>query len=314
MGKRIGLLLVLGLVGTAFGQTTVRVGLGYLPDVQFAPFYSAAVEGLYEAEGLEVEFQHGFATELYPLLAQGKLDFVVGDPEDILVLRSQNEAATPFKYVMAMYQQVPNVLFGLESAVTGLDDLAGKSIGMPGLFGSSYTSLQAVLGAAGLSETDVSIQEIGFTQVEAVLNERVDLAMGFINNEPLILRNLGQEVSILNAGDYNPSVGNGVITTDGLIAENPALVSSFVQASQRGLALVLNDSETAFEASKTYVENLDAERMDVLNASAELYVSSYTTEHGVGAFDSEQFVNSLDFSKSQRARRRRFSARRLLQF
>ena len=236
MGKRIGLLLVLGLVGTAFGQTTVRVGLGYLPDVQFAPFYSAAVEGLYEAEGLEVEFQHGFATELYPLLAQGKLDFVVGDPEDILVLRSQNEAATPFKYVMAMYQQVPNVLFGLESAVTGLDDLAGKSIGMPGLFGSSYTSLQAVLGAAGLSETDVSIQEIGFTQVEAVLNERVDLAMGFINNEPLILRNLGQEVSILNAGDYNPSVGNGVITTDGLIAENPALVSSFVQASQRGLS------------------------------------------------------------------------------
>jgi NitT/TauT family transport system substrate-binding protein len=92
----------------------VRVGLGYLPDVQFAPFYVGVVEKLYEAQGLEVEFQHGFVTELYPLLAQGQLDFVVGDAEDVIALRAQEENAVDFKYLMAMYQQVPTALFSLK--------------------------------------------------------------------------------------------------------------------------------------------------------------------------------------------------------
>ena len=297
MAKRIALSLVVFLVvSLSSAQTSVRVGLGYIPDVQFAPFYAAAVEGLYEAEGLEVSFQHGFTSELYPLLEQGNLDFVVGDAEDIVMLRSQNEI--PFKYVMAMYQRVPTVLFGLESAVDGLESLRGKTIGMPALSGSSYTSLQAVLAAADLSEEDVTIQEIGFTQVEAVLSERVDMAMGFVNNEPLILGNMGQEVSTLAAGEYNPSVGNGVITTDALIADNPELVRQFVQASQRGLALVLNEPELAFEASKTYVENQGDERLDVLLTSAELYVSDYTRENGLGAFDPERFAATLEFLSS----------------
>lgn len=270
------------------------MGLGYLPDVQFAPFYSAAVEGLYEAEGLEVTFQHGFVTELYPLLAQGKLDFVVGDAEDVIALRAQNEAATPFKYIMAMYQQVPSVLFALGNEDLQLDTLAGRTIGMPGLFGSSYTSLQAVLQAAGLSETDIVIEEIGFTQLEAVLSKRVDLAMGFVNNEPIILRQQGQTVTTLPAGQYNPSAGNGIITTDTMLEQNADLARRFVAASQRGLALVIDTPDLAFEASKSYVENLDDDRMEVLAASADLYQSDYTKTNGIGTFNPEGFSKTLE--------------------
>lgn len=279
---------------------SLRVGLGYLPDVQFAPFYLGVMGGLYEEAGLEVEFQHGFVTELYPLLAQGKLDFVVGDAEDIILLRSQDEEGAAFKYLMALYQNVPNALFSLEDAeITDITDLAGKRVGIPGLFGTSYTSLQAILQAANLSEDDIILEQIGFTQVEAVLSGRVDVAMGFINNEPIVLEAQGLAVNVIPAGDYNPSAGNGVVTTETMLA-NPDLVQRFVQASQRAMALTVREPELAFEAAHAYVENMGDDRMAVLLTSADLYTSELTDENGIGYTDLAGWEATLELLKANR--------------
>ncbi|RDI96739.1 ABC transporter substrate-binding protein [Meiothermus sp. QL-1] len=275
----------------------VRVGLGYLPDVQFAPFYLGVVEGLYAQRGLEVEFQHGFVTELYPLLAQGRLDFVVGDAEDVIVLRAQNPQATPFKYVMAMYQSVPNAIFSLaEKNIRSVRDLRGKTLGMPGMFGVSLTSLQAMLRAAGLKESDLRIVQIGFTQAEAVVSGRVDAAMGFINNEPVFLQARGVRLNVIPAGPYNKSPGNGVITTDRVL-ENPELVRRFLAASQEGLARTLADPRRGFEAARRYVPNLGEERMAVLRASVRLYQSPYTRRMGLGFSSPEAWASSLNLLK-----------------
>ena len=269
------------------------MGLGYLPDVQFAPFYLGAVAGLYEAQGLSVEFQHGFVTELYPLLAQGKLDFVVGDAEDVISLRSQDPEGTPFVYLMALYQRVPNALFSLSAQnIKTPADLRGKTVGMPGLFGSSYTSLQAVLEAAGLTEGDVTIEQIGFTQAEAVLSGRVDVAMGFMNNEPIVLRARGVDVNVVPAGPYNPSAGSGVVTTDEVL-ENESLVRRFLAASQEALARTLSSPEEAFGASATYIENLGADRLEVLEASLPLYTSPTTQADGLGYTDPAGWEKTL---------------------
>jgi NitT/TauT family transport system substrate-binding protein len=272
----------------------VRVGLGYLPDVQFAPFYVGVVEKLYEAQGLEVEFQHGFVTELYPLLAQGQLDFVVGDAEDVIALRAQEENAVAFKYLLAMYQHVPNALFSLsEKGINTISDLKGKTLGIPGLFGSSYTSLQATLQAAGLTEQDLKIEQIGFTQLEAVMSGRVDVAMGFINNEPIILKNQGADINVISAGDYNPSTGNGVITTDAML-ENEDLVRRFLKATQEAMMLTIEDPNKAFEASKVYVQNLGEDRLEVLLTSIALYSSDATKEYGLGYSSPEGWQKTLE--------------------
>ena len=287
-------LLVVALLGSVVSAQGVRVGLGYLPDVQFAPFYLAEVEGFYEEQGLEVEFQHGFVTELYPLLAQGKLDFVVGDAEDVIALRTQDEQGAPFKYIMALYQRVPNVLFAkADAGITSLEDLAGKTVGMPGLFGTSYTSLQAILEEAGLQESDLRVEQIGFTQVEAVLSDRVDVAMGFVNNEPVILRQQGVEVSEIPAGAYNPSAGNGVVTTDGVL-EDEELVRRFLSATQAAMARTLENPDAAFEASKTFVDNLGDERREVLTTSLPLYTSEYSDANGIGFTDPAGWEATLE--------------------
>ena len=38
--------------------TPLKVGLGYIPSVQFAPFYLAQQSGAYAAAGLDVELQN----------------------------------------------------------------------------------------------------------------------------------------------------------------------------------------------------------------------------------------------------------------
>lgn len=291
MRKIIVVLAVLLSLGQA---QKVRVGLGYLPDVQFAPFYAGVVEGIYAKRGLEIEFQHGFSSELYPLLAQGKLDFVVADAEDVIALRAQG---TPLKYVLALYQSVPNALFSRqEKNIKRVSDLKGKTIGMPGLFGTSYTSLQAMLRAAGLSESDVKIEQIGFTQAEAIVGNRVDVAMGFINNEPIVLEARGIKLNVIPAGPYNLSPGVGIISTDKVL-ENAELARKFVQASQEAMALSLREPRKAFEAAKKYVQNLGEDRYKVLETSLRLYQSSYSRQNGLGFSNPKGWESSLTLLK-----------------
>ncbi len=293
--KRLTVVL-LAVLSLALAQSPqkVRVGLGYLPDVQFAPFYAGVVEGVYAKAGLEVEFQHGYSSELYPLLAQGKLDFVVADAEDVIALRAQG---TPLKYVMALYQSVPNALFSLsEKNIKSVRDLKGKTVGMPGLFGTSYTSLQAMLRAAGLKESDIKIEQIGFTQAEAVLTKRVDVAMGFINNEPIVLKAKGIALNVIPAGPYNLSPGVGVITTDKML-ENPDLVKRFVQASQEAVVLTLKQPRKAFEASNKYVQNQAEDRYLVLQTSLPLYQSAYSRKNGLGFSNPQGWQSGLSLLK-----------------
>src|SRR4029453_9789155 len=49
----------------------VTIALGYLPDVQFAPFYLALNNGYYKELGLDVTLQNGIAPELIKELGSG---------------------------------------------------------------------------------------------------------------------------------------------------------------------------------------------------------------------------------------------------
>ena len=274
--------LLLGLSSAQTNLTTVRIGLGYIPDVQFAPFYAAQEAGYYKAKGLNVTFQHGFTSELYPLLAAGKLDFVVGDAEDVILLRTKDAKTTPFKYLMSMYQVTPNALLSKrEKNIRKFADIKGKSIGIPGKFGSSWTSLQAILAGANLKETDVKIVEVGFNQLEALTSNRVDAVMGFINNEAVVAESQGIKLNILVAALVNKSPSSGVIAMDDTLKNEP-LVKGFLEASQRGLKLTIENSKQAFDYAKKYVPNMPAERLKVLESSAKLYQSNFSKAKGQG--------------------------------
>jgi NitT/TauT family transport system substrate-binding protein len=70
--------------------TNVSIAFGYIPDIQFSPFYVAQSKGYYKAAGLNVTFQHGFVNDLIGSLALGHETFVFATGDEELVARSKN--------------------------------------------------------------------------------------------------------------------------------------------------------------------------------------------------------------------------------
>ncbi|ADV68495.1 ABC transporter substrate-binding protein [Deinococcus maricopensis] len=284
------LLLAALLAGTASAQQNVTIGLGYLPNVQFAPFYAAQKEGYFRREGLNVTFKHGYVSELMPLLLQGKIDFVVGDAEDAILAHAQG---APVKYVMAMYQRVPVTVFSLGAkGITKPADLRGKTVGIPGAFGSSYFAFQALLDANNLTERDVKLAQIGFTQLDAVRSGRVDAAVGFVNNEPLQLRANGQKVNTLSVNAAYPMVGVGLITTEKNL--QGFLGRKVTRAAQQGVALTVRDPARAFRDSASFIGS-GGGTLDVLKASTPLMTSAFTRANAVGFSDPATWTKAIAF-------------------
>src|SRR5437899_9988480 len=63
----------------------MSIGLGYIPDIQFAPFYIAQSKGYYKAAGLDVTFNHGIVPDLFGSMVAGKNTFVFAGVDELLV-------------------------------------------------------------------------------------------------------------------------------------------------------------------------------------------------------------------------------------
>jgi NitT/TauT family transport system substrate-binding protein len=251
----------------------VTLLLGFRPDVQFAPFYVAQRNGFYADAGLEVTIEHQQAPDVQRLVADGQAEFGVADATDVMIARTQQ---IPIKYVSTLYQSFPVALIGDSSVVpaepSGLD---GMTIGTPGRFGSSWHALLALLDAGGLTEEDVTIREYPqFNQVDGLSNGDVELITGFRNNEPLRLEARGIEIGLLTVDDVVPLPGPGVIVADELLADEPDLVRSFIDATAAAQAAVIADPDLGFAAAEasvpTIAEDPEVARA-VLDATVELW-------------------------------------------
>lgn len=243
--------------GTAQPLEHIRLPMGYIPNVQYAPFYVAAARGYYADEGLEIEFDYSFETDGMALVGANQLPFALVSGEQVLLARAQG---LPVTYVMTWWQQYPVAIASLKSAgIQNPADLRDKRIGVPGLFGASYVGLRALMSAGGLTEEDVTIDSIGYNQVEALVAAKEDAVVVYFNNEPLQLRSQGYELNVMRVADYVHLASNGLVTNETVMAQNPELVRRMIRATLRGLTDTLKDPDTAFELCKKYVEGLEGE-------------------------------------------------------
>jgi NitT/TauT family transport system substrate-binding protein len=243
------------LEATRANLTPIRLPMGYIPSVQFTPFYVAVEKGYYLEEGLDIEFNYSFETDGVALVGAEELQFAVVSGEQVLLARAQE---LPVVYVMAWWQDYPvAVTAKSELGVQTPADLAGKEIGLPGLFGASYIGLRALLNAGGLEEEDVILESIGFNQVEALVADQVEVAVVYANNEPIQLESMGYDIDLVSVADYVALASNGLITNETTITDNPDLVRGIVRATLKGVADTIENPEAAYLVSTKYVEGLD---------------------------------------------------------
>ena len=254
---------------------TLRLTLPFIPNVQFAPVYVALEKGYFNDSGFDVEIEYGNENDAVALVGAGDQYFTVASGEQVLLARSQG---LPVTYVLAWYQKFPVGVASLaEENIVELENLRGKDIGIPGLFGASYIGFRALLAAGGLTEDDVTLLSIGFNQVEAIMTGQVQAGVIYLPNEPVVLRDQGYEVNTMGVSDYLGLVGNGLVTNEMAVEENPEMVQAFVEAFLQGIRDTIDDPYEAYEISKNYVENLGDPDQDVqfqvLETSIELYLT-----------------------------------------
>jgi len=255
----------------------IRLPMGYIPNVQYAPFYVAVEKGYFRQAGIEVEFDYSVEIDGVALVGANNLQFALASGEQVLLARAQG---LPVVYVMAWWQNYPVAVAAKTSSnIRAPADLAGKRIGLPGTFGASYIGLRALLNVAGLKESDVILDSIGFNQVEALATDQEQAVVVYANNEPIQLKARGYEIDVIRVADYVQLASNGLISNEKTIAENPDLGRRLVQATLRGVADVIANPDETYEICKKFVEGLDQadERVqyEILNSSIEFWKTQY---------------------------------------
>ena len=256
----------------------IELGVGFIPNVQFAPFYVGIDKGFFAEEGIDLSLDYGFENDYLKLVGTDTLQFMVGSSDQLVLGQAQG---LPVKYVMNWYTQYPVTIFAkTEAGIVEPADLAGKRIGVPGPFGATYIALRALLDIAGLTESDIQMESIGFTQAAAVSQGLVDAAADYAVNGPVVLAAEGIETTQIALDQYLRIPANGLVTNEKTLANEPELVRAMIRATLKAIAYTLENPDAAFESALKAVPEAGGDNRTANRAVFDASLAYWTPQPG----------------------------------
>ena len=255
-------------------DSRVTIGLTYVPNVQFAPFYLAQSSGYFTDAGVDVTLRHhGESEDLFGALTGGREQIVVAGGDEMLQSRSQG---TDVISVATLYQVYPvTLIVPGGSDIAAPADLAGRTVGVPGEYGETWFGLLAMLREAGLSTDDVTVSSIGYTQQAALTGGHVDAVMGFVNNDVPQFRSTGLDVSAVGIGDV-PLVGISLGTTARMTQQQASALTGVITAVGRAVTEIAADPSLAVDAAAEQIPgSITDDQREIMLQVAEATVPLY---------------------------------------
>lgn len=254
--------LLLSAGASAQSNTPITLFLTFVPNIQFSPVYVGMEKGYFSGNGIGLAIEHGDEPVGVNLIAANQRQFGLISGEQIIAARAN---ALPVISIYQWFQSYPvGIVYADGIGIETVNDLAGRAVGVPGRFGATYSGLTAILGANGMTEADINLQEIGFNAPDVICTGGVEAASVYINNEPLQIAQRAaagdcgdiQSVSVFPVTDYVNMVSNVVMTNEQTITEQPELIQSFVSAFDQSLRDVINNPAEAYLLSVRFIDNL----------------------------------------------------------
>ena len=244
---------------SATGDADVTIGLTYIPNVQFAPVYVADAQGVYNDAGVTATVRHHGSDEgLFTALLAGQEDVVIASGDEAVVAASQGLDLVSIGQYYASYPGT--VIVPADSPIATLADLKGKTIGIPGEYGSSYYATLAAIKAGGLQTSDVTISSIGYTQQAALAAGQVDAVVGFTNNDAVQMRLSGLDIREIPLDDGStPLVAASIVTTREWAQSHPDAARAVVSATTEAMNAIAADPQVALDATAQWDTTLTDE-------------------------------------------------------
>lgn len=271
---------------SATGDADVTIGLTYIPNVQFAPVYVADAQGLYNDAGVTATVRHHGSDEgLFTALLAGQEDVVIASGDEAVVAASQGLDLVSIGQYYASYPGT--VIVPADSPIATLADLKGKTIGIPGEYGSSYYATLAAIKAGGLQTSDVTISSIGYTQQAALAAGQVDAVVGFTNNDAVQMRLSGLDIREIPLDDGStPLVAASIVTTREWAQSHPDAARAVVSATTEAMNAIAADPQIALDATAQWDTTLTDETSlsaanAVLAATVPLWLGDDARSDGV---------------------------------
>lgn len=271
--------------GDTESDDSLTVGLTYIPDVQFFPFYVAVEKGYFEDAGVTVDLRHhGTQEALFTAIATGEEDVVFTSGDEVMSGRDEGVELTS---IATLYSEYPATLIvPADSDIETPEDLEGKTVGIPGEFGGTYFGLLAMIDYYDLQNVDV--QTIGFTQMAALSRGDVDAVIGFINNDAVAMQTQGFDVRTIDLAPEVPLVGPGMAVMTEDLAGNEEQYKALMEGLNQAVEFAEENPEETLDIVTEYVSNMkDPDVREAAAATMEATLPLYTGNGTVGYQDPE---------------------------
>ncbi|MCX7788241.1 MAG: ABC transporter substrate-binding protein [Spirochaetes bacterium] len=288
-----GLLSCPGLQSVRAQEQTIRVAIGYIPHIQFAPLYLGIEKGFYREEGLRLEIEYGFGMDIFSLLAAGKIDLGLSDSDQLIIAASKG---VDLRAIFQYYQKYPVTILAKADRIKTPEDFKGKTIGTPELYGTSWIGLQLFLERFQLKEK-VKIERIGYTQISTLLADRVDGAVCFSNNEPIQLKESGIRIVQWDVKDFSSMVGASFITSTSILSKKQGVLGAFVRATEKAIRYTIQHQEEAYQVSYPYIGKPDPVKGKFLQTVLKETCTLFETTGPFGSIDPTVYKDSISTLK-----------------
>ncbi len=233
-----GVLLSLSAAGGASGgpdqrqadRITYATGFGFFG--REAPIYICIEKGYCARENIEVNVVPGTGTlDVARLIANGRVDFGIGDFTAMVVARANDEV--PVKAIYAIYQNTLSAILSLrKTGIRTPRDLEGKS------FADSPASTVKVLFSLYAKRTGIDESKVRFVPAappalpSLLASGRVDSVGQFAVGVPTFSAAAGGEpvVSLKYSRVFPGLMGSVIMAADTTLAQRPALTRRFMRA------------------------------------------------------------------------------------
>ncbi|MBX9462100.1 MAG: ABC transporter substrate-binding protein [Aquamicrobium sp.] len=293
------------MAAPAAAQTDIKFTLDWKFEGPAAGFFLAIDNGHFEAEGLNVTIDSGNGSvEAIPRVATGAYQMGFGDINSLIKFLDE-DPSQKIRAAMVVYERPPFSIIGRKSLGVTEDpkSVEGKKLGAPPPDGA-FAQWPAFVQAAGIDESKVTIESVGFPVREPMLAQgQVDGIFGFAFSSVLNLKAQGvpaDDISmILMAENGLDLYGNSILINTDFAEANPDAVKGFLKALAKGFADAVADPDAGVAAvmKRNEVLNADIERERLEMANALNIKTPYVVENGFGGIDEAKLTQSIEYLK-----------------